>query len=106
MSISISTSDYVKTKPVTIDSVDFNVRQLTASEYVAVMALAEEFKTAEKDDYSKIAEVIKKTREIYVGIFDNKKKAEKILEKLEIDAIANIYSKVFELNNTTEKQGE
>ena len=99
MSISINTADYIKTKTVVIDGVEFQVRQLTSSEYVAVMALAEEFESVDKNDYSRIADIIKRTRALYVSVFTPQKKAEKILGSLEFDAITSIYTKIYPNEN-------
>ena len=98
MSISISTSDYKKTKSVEIDGVLFNVRPLNSSESVALMALKGDIEkmSDEKDGTDTVLKILTKLEDIFFAVFDKPEKAKKVLGDLGIEAWFEIYNKIME----------
>ena len=97
MSISISTSDYKKTKSVEIDGVLFNVRPMNSSETIALMSIKDEISGLENgENVENATKAIKKMEDIFFAVFDKEKEARKVLGDLGIEAWFDIYAKIME----------
>lgn len=90
MTISISTEDYIKYIPVTIDGVNFGIRKLNSAETLEVAAMQREMNEGKSD----AANVIKQLTDIFFSLYDHPEKAREVLGKLSVDSLADIYAKV------------
>lgn len=89
MTISINTSEYVKTKDVIIDGAEFKFSPLTTAQTVKLAVLQATSKKPEKQ-----AEALAELLELLYSTFTPADKAREILGKLPVDAVMQILEKV------------
>lgn len=92
MSISISTTSYTKQIPVEIDGVDFKVTPMSSAQTIAYINLCEDLDKAQETE--KIKSVIKQLEEILYSVFDKPEEARKVLAKVPIQGVFDIYQKI------------
>lgn len=92
MSISINTADYIKTKNVEIDGVEFKVTPLSTADSLALVSLSEDMT---KEGSGKV-ESTKKLLDIMYSIYDDQEKARQLLGKLPMAAMIDITRRVME----------
>lgn len=93
MSITINTSDFIKTKTVTIDDQELEFKPITTAQSLALAGIQERLKNKTSADPTKDLEQI---LDIYYSLFEPKEKAKEILADLPVDAVASIIKQIGE----------
>ncbi len=95
MSVSISTSVYTKQITAEIDGVEFKVTPMSTAQSLSYIDLCDELREAQTDrDSGKIKEAIAKLDEILFSVFDKPDEARKVLAKVPIEGVLEIYQKI------------
>lgn len=92
MSISINTSEYIKTKKVVIDGEDLEFHPLTVAQSLKIAELQRSMVNNTNNDG--MFEAI----EIMIGAFSPADKAKKILGDVPFDGLSDIYKRIAEDN--------
>lgn len=91
MSVSISTADYTKQIVGRIDGVEFTVTPMSSAQTIEYIELCEELGKAEGE---RPKEILKRLDEIMFSVFDKPDEARKVLEKVPIEGVFQIYQKI------------
>lgn len=95
MSVSISTSVYTKQITAEIDGVEFKVTPMSSAQTLSYVDLCDELKEARNtNDLTRVKEAIKNLSDILYGVFDKPDEARKVLAKVPIEGILEIYQKI------------
>ena len=95
MSVSISTSVYTKQIIAEIDGVEFKVTPMSSAQTISYVELCDELKEARvSGELSRIKEAIKNLNNILFSVFDKPDEARKVLEKVPIEGVLEIYQKI------------
>lgn len=94
MTISISTSEYIKYKQVIIDGTEIGLRLPSSAESLAIAALQREYNENGSDQ----AEILAKLIDMLFNLYNDPEKARKMLDNLSLDALLDIYQKVMGSN--------
>lgn len=93
MSITITTSEYTRTKSAVIDGIAFEVRQMSSAETLSLSALLSEIKDGASDP-KKAEKTLNKIEELYFGCYDKPEEAKKVIGNLPFDTWFEIYNKI------------
>lgn len=95
MSVSISTSVYTKQITAEIDGVEFKVTPMSTAQTLSYVDLCDELKEARNiGDLTRAKEAIKNLSDILYSVFDKPDEARKVLEKVPIEGVLEIYQKI------------
>lgn len=95
MSVSISTSVYTKQITAEIDGVEFKVTPMSSAQSISYVDLCDELAEAKASrELARIKEAIKKLDEILFSVFDKPDEARKVLVKVPIEGVLEIYQKI------------
>lgn len=100
MTISINTSDYIKTKDAEINGVLFKVRAMNSAESIAYMELTQEMAALKDVDdidekaIQKVAKALEKALDLFTKCFDKQDEAKKLFENVPMDQWLEIHSKI------------
>lgn len=87
MTISINTSDYIKTYPAIIDGVELTMREATTSEAIAIAELQEQAKAGKTETAPKMLDIV-------FSMFDKPEKAKEILGNLPLEALYKVLEQI------------
>lgn len=95
MSVSISTSVYTKQITAEIDGVEFKVTPMSTAQTLSYVDLCDELKEARNvGDLARAKDAIKNLSDILYSVFDKPDEARKVLEKVPIEGVLEIYQKI------------
>lgn len=95
MSVSISTSVYTKQITAEIDGVEFKVTPMSTAQTLSYVDLCDELKEARNiGDLARAKDAIKNLSDILYSVFDKPEEARKVLEKVPIEGVLEIYQKI------------
>jgi len=95
MSVSISTSVYTKQITAEIDGVEFKVTPMSSAQTLSYVDLCDELKEAKStNDPTRVKEAIRNLNDILFSVFDKPDEARKVLAKVPIEGVLEIYQKI------------
>ncbi len=95
MSVSITTSDYIKVVEAEIDGVLFKVRPMSSAQTIAWMNLAEEEEKAKaQKDTKRLIEISSKLLDSFFNLFDKPDKAREVLSAVPDNKLFEIYKTI------------
>lgn len=95
MSVSISTSVYTKQINAEIDGVEFKVTPMSTAQTLSYVDLCDELKEARNiGDLARAKDAIKNLSDILYSVFDKPDEARKVLEKVPIEGVLEIYQRI------------
>lgn len=96
MTITINTSDYIKTKDVEINGEKFIFYPMTTSKYLAYLDIQKRAASFDKDNTREAVKAAEDALEIVYSLFDKPEKVKKILEKVPLNQIHKIIKALME----------
>lgn len=96
MTISINTSDYIKTKDVDINGEKFKFYPMTTSKYLAYLEIQKKMQAQEKDDTKGALESAEEALEIIYSLFDKSKRVKEVLEPVPLTEVHKIIAILME----------
>lgn len=96
MTISINTSDYIKTKDVEFNGEKFKFYPMTTSKYLAYLEIQKKMQSQKKDDTKGTLEAAEDALEIIYSLFDDPKRVKEILEPVPLTEIHKIITILME----------
>ena len=98
MSVSINTSEYIKTKKLTVDKNELFLRPMSSAEQLRIAAIGSEVDAekakGDKADTKLILDRAQEIMNIYFELFTDPDNARKSLGMLEFEDLLNIYNQV------------
>lgn len=100
MTISINTSDYIKTQDAEINGVIFKVRAMTSAETIAYMELTQEMasmagiKEIDQKAIKKVSDSLDRSLDLFTKCFTPQDKAKELFENVPIERWLEIYNKI------------
>lgn len=99
MTISINTSDYIKTKTVEIDGERFIFSPMTTSKYLAYLDLQETAQNLKGKDAAEVGKAMEKVLDVIYSMFDKPERVKELLDKVPLDRLEEIVKALMENND-------
>ena len=95
MSVSISTSDYTKKINAEIDGINFVITPMSSAQTIAYVNLCDELANEQKkNNIDRVKQIMEEINNSIFSVFDKPDEARKVLEKVSIDGVFQIYQRI------------